>query len=104
MNWVTRRTVRGAAGAETAGRKRQRSLSFWRIQRIIRNMPVRMNTRTLMNTMNPGSMRMILSTMTMRTTETFRRRIIRWAKRTGTSMTRKKMIMSRRKSLRWRFR
>lgn len=104
MNWVTRRTVRGEAGAETAGRKRQRSLSFWRIQRIIRNMPVRMNTRTLTNTMNPGSMRMILSTMTMRTTETFRRRIIRWAKRTGTSMTRKKMIMSRRKSLRWRFR
>ena len=104
MNWVTRRTVRGAAGAETAGRKRQRSLSFWRIQRIIRNMPMRMNTRTLTNTMNPGSMRMILSTMTMRTTETFRRRIIRWAKRTGTSMMRKKMSMSRRKSLRWRFR
>lgn len=39
MNWVTRRTVRGQP-AETAGKAEEPEL--WRIQRIIRNMPVRM--------------------------------------------------------------
>lgn len=43
-------------------------------------------------------MRMILSTMTTRTTETFRRRIIRWAKRRDI-YDEKKMSMSRRKKV-----
>ena len=104
MNWVTRRTVRGAAGAGTAGRKRQRSLSFWSIQRIIRNTPMRRAARILTGTMNLRNMRMILPTAMMRATETFRRRIIRWMKRMRTSTKRMKMSMKRKKSLRWRFR
>ena len=104
MNWVTRRTVRGAAGAGTEERKRQRSLSFWSIQRVIRNTPMRRAARILTGTMNLRNMRMILPTAMMRTTETFRRRIIRWMKRMRTSTKRMKLSMRRKKSLRRSFR